>query len=290
MAHQDKKWQNFYEKAWSIRAEFMSEFLNGGGYNALQIIGELDKKERLNHLGADENGDLKWHKVSSPSQKFNFANIPHNKITSLNGLNILVPFYTNTSVVNMIIDALSFEHYDSIVELGCGYGQNLFKIFYNGGGVDLKYFGGEFTKSGVEMARKLANIEPNMKAEFFHFNHLKPKFDKKFDFGERVLVFTCHTIEQVREIPDNWFKVVANIAPFVRCIHAEPFGFQIASLGEASQKHKEYFIKNGWNLNFAKMLKKAGENGDIIIEDALLEYSCGTDPFNPTSIAVWRSV
>lgn len=262
----------------------------GGGYNALQIIGELDKKERLNHLGADENGDLKWHKVSSPSQKFNFANIPHNKITSLNGLNILVPFYTNTSVVNMIIDALSFEHYDSIVELGCGYGQNLFKIFYNGGGVDLKYFGGEFTKSGVEMARKLANIEPNMKAEFFHFNHLKPKFDKKFDFGERVLVFTCHTIEQVREIPDNWFKVVANIAPFVRCIHAEPFGFQIASLGEASQKHKEYFIKNGWNLNFAKTLKKAGENGDIIIEDALLEYSCGTDPFNPTSIAVWRSV
>lgn len=291
MAYQEKKWQNFYEKAWAIRAEFMSEFLNGGGgYNALQIIGELDKKERLNHLGADKNGDLKWHKASSPSQKFNFANIPHNKITSLNGLNILVPFYTNTSVVNMIIDALSFEHYDSIIELGCGYGQNLFKIFYNGGGVNLKYFGGEFTKSGVEMARKLANIEPNMKAEFFHFNHLKPKFDKKFDFGERVLVFTCHTIEQVREIPDNWFKVVANIAPFVRCIHAEPFGFQIASLGEASQKHKEYFIKNGWNLNFAKTLKKARENGDIIIEDALLEYSCGTDPFNPTSIAVWRSV
>lgn len=31
MAYQEKKWQNFYERAWAIRAEFMSEFLNGGG-------------------------------------------------------------------------------------------------------------------------------------------------------------------------------------------------------------------------------------------------------------------
>ena len=149
---------------------------------------------------------------------------------------------------------------------------------------------GEFTSSGVEMAKKLASIEPNMRAEFFHFNHLKPKFDKKLDFGKRVLVFTYHTIEQVKEIPDNWFKVVASIAPFVRCINGEPFGFQIKDLGEVSKEHRKFFIKNGWNLNFASTLKKANQNGDIIIEDAILEHSCRTDPFNPTSIAVWRSV
>ena len=254
------------------------------------MIGELEKKERYYHLAINDDGNYEWQRKRNESEKFNFADIPHNKITSLNGLNILVPFYTNTSIVNMIIDALALEQYDSVIELGCGYGQNLFKIFYNGGGVNLRYFGGEFTKSGVEMAKKLASIEPNMRAEFFHFNHLKPKFDKKLDFGKKVLVFTCHTIEQVKEIPDNWFKVVASIAPFVRCIHAEPFGFQIRNLGEASKNHKDYFIQNGWNVNFASTLKKANQNGDIIIEDAMLEYSCGTDPFNPTSIAVWRTV
>lgn len=254
------------------------------------MIGELEKKERYYHLAINDDGNYEWQRKKSESEKFNFADISHNKITSLNGLNILVPFYTNTSIIDMIIDALSFDEYDSVVELGCGYGRNLFKIFYNGGGVNLRYFGGEFTSSGVEMARKLASIEPNMRAEFFHFNHLKPKFDKNLDFGKRVLVFTCHTIEQVKEIPDNWFKVVASIAPFVRCIHAEPFGFQICNLGEASKNHKDYFIQNGWNLNFASTLKKANQNGDIIIEDAMLEYSCGTDPFNPTSIAVWRTV
>ena len=46
-----------------------------------------------------------------------------------------------------------------------------------------------------------------MRAEFFHFNHLKPKFDKNLDFGKRVLVFTAHTIEQVKEIPDNWLRL-----------------------------------------------------------------------------------
>lgn len=113
----------------------------------------------------------------------------------------------------------------------------MFKIFYNGGGVNLRYFGGEFTSSGVEMAKKLVSI-----------------------------------------------------APFVRCIHAEPFGFQVKDLGEVSKEHRNFFIKNGWNLNFASTLKKANQNGDIIIEDAMLEYSCGTNPFNPTSIAVYRSV
>lgn len=31
MAYQEKKWQNFYENAWAIRAEFMSQFINMGG-------------------------------------------------------------------------------------------------------------------------------------------------------------------------------------------------------------------------------------------------------------------
>ncbi|MCR8695705.1 MULTISPECIES: hypothetical protein [Campylobacter] len=290
MAYQEKKWQNFYERAWAIRAEFMSKFISGGGYNALQVISELEKRERHYTLAVNDNGDYEWRKKESQSEKFNFVDIPYYGVTSLNGMTILVPYYTKTSFIDFIIDALSFDEYDSVIELGCGYGRNLFKIFYNGGGINLRYFGGEFTNSGVEMARKLADIEPKMKAEFFHFNHLKPKFDKNLDFGKRVLVFTSHTIEQVKEIPDNWFKSVTSIAPFVRCIHAEPFGFQIQNLGEASKNHKEYFLKNGWNLNFAKTLKKANQNGDIIIEDALLEYSCGTDPFNPTSIAVWRSV
>ncbi len=31
MVYQEKKWQNFYENAWAIRAEFMSQFINRGG-------------------------------------------------------------------------------------------------------------------------------------------------------------------------------------------------------------------------------------------------------------------
>ena len=117
------------------------------------MIGELEKKERLNQLKADEKGVLNWYKTNFPSEKFNFADIPHYGITSLNGMTILVPFYTKTNFIDFIIDALSFDEYDSVVELGCGYGRNLFKIFYNGGGVNLRYFGGEFTSSGVEMAK-----------------------------------------------------------------------------------------------------------------------------------------
>lgn len=84
-----------------------------------------------------------------------------------------------------------------MVELGCGYGRNLFKIFYNGGGVNLRYFGGEFTSSGVEMAKKLVSI-----------------------------------------------------APFVRCIHAEPFGFQVKDLGEVSKEHRKFFYQKWLEFKF----------------------------------------
>ncbi|ANE36061.1 hypothetical protein CIG11343_1047 [Campylobacter iguaniorum] len=289
MAYQEKRWQDFYERAWGTRAEYMDELLSGGGYNTYQIISKLENKERLCDFYVNNDGEGHWQRKKVIGDKFNFAQIPTLKTTSLNGMFINVPFYTNTSHVQLIIDVFNETGpYDSILELGCGYGQNLFKLFYQGGFSDIKYFGGEFTNSGVEIARKLAQNEPHMRADFFHFNHLKPEISG-FDFGERVLVFTMHTIEQVQEIADDWFSVVAKIADFVRCVNIEPFGFQIKELGEASKGQSEFFSKTGWNSNFAKTLKQANLNNEICIEDALLEYSCGTDPYNPTSVAIWHN-
>lgn len=65
------------------------------------MIGELEKKERLNQLKADEKGVLNWYKTDFSGEKFNFADIV--QITSLNDINI----HFILIIVDFIIDALS---------------------------------------------------------------------------------------------------------------------------------------------------------------------------------------
>ena len=68
----------------------MSQFINRGGYNALQVIGELEKKERYYHLAINDDGNYEWQRKKSESEKFNFADIAHYGITSLISMLFLV--------------------------------------------------------------------------------------------------------------------------------------------------------------------------------------------------------
>ncbi len=43
MAYQESRWQNFYEKAWATRAQFMDGCLKNG-LNSYQAVKMLEKK------------------------------------------------------------------------------------------------------------------------------------------------------------------------------------------------------------------------------------------------------
>ncbi|QKF62265.1 hypothetical protein CMCT_0091 [Campylobacter mucosalis] len=291
MAYQEKMWQNFYERAWAYRAEFMRKCLRGGA-NSCQAIGELAKMERTHVLSMNDNKDVSWEKLNiEGGNSLSFANVPILQYSSTNGKEIIIPYHTNYNFSDFLIDVFDGSGgYDCIVELGCGYGRNLFHIFYNGGARDVPYFGGEFTQSGVGIAQDLAKATPGMDATFFHFNHLEPNVDIIKEHGfKRAFVFTCHTIEQVKAISDDWFGVVASMAKHVRCVHLEPYGFQAKHIGDVSLKHQNFMIQNGWNLNFFDTLKNAVANKQIVLDDTILEIGCSTDPYNPGSIACWHS-
>ncbi|WP_229932653.1 hypothetical protein [Campylobacter majalis] len=265
----------------------------GGGYNGYQAIKQLEKKERKYRLSVDiKTGEAEWEKLQIEDENFIFDTAtPIFRVTSSMGKMMIAPYHSRFEFEKYLIDVMDETGpYDCVVELGCGYGRNLINMFYNGGDTNLKYYGGEFTQSGVDIATKLAAATPNMKAEFFHFNHLSPNLDiVKNKNYECVFVFTSHSIEQVNQIHDNWFKVVASIAPHVRCVHLEPFGFQSKILGEVSEKHKAFIQQNKWNENFTQVLQNAVNNGDIVVDGTMLEIGFSDDVFNPGSLCIWHS-
>ncbi|MDD7323107.1 MAG: hypothetical protein SOU37_02255 [Campylobacter lanienae] len=288
MAFQLPHWQNFYEKAWAFRAKFLEEQLESGA-NALQAIKELEKKERGYTLGVnDTTGEVLYMKkeISDDEPHIKDTNIALYSKRGFNGNIIILPKHTSYDFTTLLIDLIDATGpYDAIIELGCGYGGNLFEIFYGGGPREAKYIGGEFTKSGVEIAQKLAKKAPKMKTEFFHFNHLEPKLPFKKPF-KRAFVFTCHSIEQVMQINENWFDEVVKAGEFVRGVHLEPFGFQLKNSGPLSDMHKDFMIQNSWNINFAEVLRQAVERKIVKDEQIFLEMGVTPDT-NVGSLAFW---
>ena len=293
-SYQDPYWQTFYEKAWKMRSDYMRDLLKTGQYNTLQIIKMLAKKERFyilinaygNKIGEKE---LEWKPIKFEETSRHFTGVPVMKTNSLLGNYRYVPFYTEYRIDKYLVDMIDATGpYDAIVELGCGYGRNLFEIFYNGGPADVCYYGGEYTKSGENICRELATATPSMKAEFFHFDHLEPDLSFLSGKFERLFIFTVHTIEQVNKIPECWFKKVCEAAPFVRGVNIEPFGFQMIELGPSSKAQKEFFIRNNWNLNFANVLKNANERKEVEIEEIMTEHIYSNDLINISSLAVWK--
>lgn len=288
MAFQLPHWQDFYEKAWAFRAKFLESQLQSGA-NALQAIKELEKKERGYTLGVNNTtGEVSYMKkeISDDEPHIKDTNIALYSKRGFNGNIIILPKHTSYDFRILLIDLIDATGpYDAIIELGCGYGRNLFEIFYGGGPREAKYIGGEFTKSGVEIAQKLAKKASKMKTEFFHFNHLEPKLPFKKPF-KRAFVFTCHSIEQVMQINENWFDEVVKAGEFVRGAHIEPFGFQLKNSGPLSDMHKDFMIQNSWNINFAEVLRQAVERKIIKDEQIFLEMGVTPD-INVGSLAFW---
>ena len=288
MAFQLPHWQDFYERAWAFRAKFLESELQSGA-NALQAIKELEKKERGYTLGVnDTTGEVSYMKkeISDDEPHIKDTNIALYSKRGFNGNIIILPKHTSYDFTTLLIDLIDATGpYDAIIELGCGYGRNLFEIFYGGGPREAKYIGGEFTKSGVEIAQKLAKKAPKMKTEFFHFNHLEPKLPFKKPF-KRAFVFTCHSIEQVMQINENWFDEVVKAGEFVRGAHLEPFGFQLKNSGPLSDMHKDFMIQNSWNINFAEVLRQAVERKIVKDEQIFLEMGVTPD-INVGSLAFW---
>ena len=288
MAGQEPRWRLFYEGAWSIRAAHLRGLIAAGESNIPRLLRRFDAFERKHRVKVDGAG-LRFERTEWPKeQEIGPAGVPLLRASSFRGNHALVPFHAADNLADFIVDYVDEKGpFDAIVELGCGYGRNLFNIFYGGGPQDARYYGGELTESGVALAREIAALDPAMQAEFFPFDYLDPVLPVAP--VERALVFTMHSIEQVCQIDARLFGVIAGVAKRVDCIHLEPFGFQLAELGPASGEHRKQAIENNWNLNFAGALQEARQSLGLRISCLITELSLPVDPHNPTSLAIWHA-
>jgi len=282
---------DYYENRWQLDLNAMKDLVAQGESNPCRIIQAINKLHRTNEVVSSVEGQTIMRQKSFSKEVELFpTGVPIYAISSLRGEKCILPSYVRLDMNDFLVDLLYREEFDCVVELGCGFGRNLFEIVYRFGPKGIPYFGGEIAQSGIKGGELLASLQSEFDIRFFFFDFNKPDLSL-LKSCKRVFVFTCHAIESVHLISMDLISTIAHSAERVVCVHLEPFGFQAnPDLGKYTILQKEWFDSKNWNVNLWTTVKEASKLGIIDIEFAAQEIICNKDPGNPTSLLVWTSI
>lgn len=111
-----------------------------------------------------------------------------------------------------------------VVELGSGCGLNVLDIYVWGGPARARYCGLELSQSGRECAQNLAALEAGLDFQSIPFNYYAPNYTILPEETGHVLVFSSHSIEQIRILPERTITGLLDRYPSVTGVHFEPIG------------------------------------------------------------------
>jgi len=189
------------------------------------------------------------------------------------------------------------EHYDmvrdtvvealggcqTVVELGCGYGLNLWRLKPHAPGRVLA--GGDFADNAVRLAAGLYRDHPQLSVRHFDF------YDEgAYRFLESLtpplLIFTCGALELLTET-SRVFHILARYAPAIETVlNFEPV-YQLHDDGTLLEMMRRRYIElNDYNRDFLPELQA---RADVRIS-RVTPSVFAVNPLNPISIVQWNFI
>jgi hypothetical protein len=183
----------------------------------------------------------------------------------------------------------------NIVELGSGFGKNLFQLWLNGGPPKAKYLAFEFTVNGRKCTSYLASLEPGIQLETRAFDYYAPKIEG-FDRNAKTFVFSSYSIEQIPTIGTAVFEELLAMPGLVKVVHVEPVGWQRprGSITDALelqlQDEVERFARaSRFNTDLLAVCEGLRAARRIEIEAIKYDFLAGR-PDLPATVIIWKPV
>jgi hypothetical protein len=173
---------------------------------------------------------------------------------------------------------------EAIIELGSGWGFNLFHLWLNGGPRAARYFALEYTEAGRQCTQRLAGLQRNLDITVMPFDYYSVNLDPLGRFSGRVFVFSCFSIDQIPQLPPEIFLALRTLANRVDGIHFEPAGWQME--GGCLGSSQAYADKHDYNRNLWPLLKKLQDDGLLRIE-ACCPNLFGQNAENSAAMLSW---
>ena len=173
------------------------------------------------------------------------------------------------------------DNYDTIIELGSGYGYNLNLV--SGRYPGRNYIGGDISSNAVKASKLLFRDKDNITVKLLNFYDSEWELFKSSQPGQ-TLVFTWHAIEQLPDSMDV-FKVLAKYRQNISMvIHFEPV-YELLGDSTLDDLRRGYTILRDYNQNILTSITSSGGSIRHAEKDIL-----GLNPLNPTSFIAWDFV
>jgi hypothetical protein len=174
-----------------------------------------------------------------------------------------------------------------VVELGSGWGRNLFSVWLASGPPGATYVGAEYTGAGRRAAARIAALEPALRFESIPFDYHSPDLSALPRVG-RAVVITVHSVEQIPHVRPEVIESIRGLAGDVECLQFEPVGWQVGDADRAgsSQEHAE---AHDYNRNLLSLLREAEAREEIEIVAVDPEVVGAGTFLNATTLVHWRA-
>ena len=300
------------ESPWRTEREYIERATTNSNISIADIVSNLHRisvegyfdgtKNHFNHVIANKL-NLRCSVTGNPILR----------IGVVHGCYVLIPSHINNELIAPSVADIVNSDVEAVVDLGCGWGRNLFHIrqLTKESRPNLKFFGCEISEDGRKAGTLLSQLDPGFDVEFVPFDFNFPNFSF-LSAQENIVALTCHAIEQVQNIGRGVFESLAASCPKVRCIHAEPIGWQFedkimshldSDEGAFLNMGDEKFLVggpvnhrisaftavfSGWNKNLKAVLDELSENKVINIQWVEKDI-CGDTFYNPTTMICWHN-
>ncbi len=191
------------------------------------------------------------------------------------------------ALINEAVLACCEPDTNLVVELGSGWGRNLFAIWCAGGPREATYVAAEFTDAGREASERLGTLAPAMSLRTLPFDYTRPELGDLPD-ARHAVVITGHSVDMMPELGPGVFAAIRGVAERVSCLHFEAVGWQSPDRGDREGSSEEYATHNDYNRNLIAAVR-AEEAEERIVVDRIIPEVVGINPRHSTTLIAWRS-
>lgn len=184
---------------------------------------------------------------------------------------------------SLLIEAmrLAIEAASVVVELGCGYGYNLWKLHQTF--PNKAFVGGEYSANAIRLAENLFRRYPNITVRQFNFYDEQYDALREADPHGPIVVFTCHAIEQMPSV-SHVLDVLGYYREKVQTLFLFEPVYELYGDSLLGLLRRRYTEMNDYNRDLYSQLKRRPNIRIVHIE----ADGFGRNPLNPTSIIQWE--
>lgn len=277
-------WRQYYDYIWTVRQGIFDEIL-ASETSLARVLAKFSTLEEKYSIGLSDINDATSIVYSKHEHADDDAlsKLERRVIGAARGtLFEFSPYHTfnEGALLNDFADGV-----DCVIEIGSGYGKKLFQMWLNGGSEDITYIAAEPIKSGREITRKLAALEPKMRVEVVDIDFDKPDLSilKKF---KKILLFTSWSLMYAKTLNTGFFNSIINVPGEVKCVFIEPISFQISRDTQLSIIQHQNAVNRQYNLDFFEKISSLANSDDAEIDGIFLNYFGFGDPSNMATIVV----